>query len=113
MVGTILTVARLHIDIVGPLPPSNGFRYLVTIIDRFTRWSEVIPVVNISSETVCRALITGLISRCGVPSVLISDRSSQFESSLWSPLMSELNVSEKQPTTSLLAMLRMSVSIEL
>ena len=28
----------LHIDLVGPLPPSQGFTYLLTIVDRFTRW---------------------------------------------------------------------------
>ena len=28
----------LHVDLVGPLPPSEGMTYLFTIIDRFTRW---------------------------------------------------------------------------
>ena len=27
----------IHIDIVGPLPPSNGYSYILTYIDRFTR----------------------------------------------------------------------------
>ena len=34
--------ANIHIDIVGPLPPSKGNAYLLTCIDRFTRWPEVI-----------------------------------------------------------------------
>ena len=31
---------KVHIDIVGPLPSSQGFTYLLTCIDRFTRWPE-------------------------------------------------------------------------
>jgi hypothetical protein len=28
---------QIHVDIVGPLPPSRGFTYLLTCVDRFTR----------------------------------------------------------------------------
>ena len=28
---------HVHIDIVGPLPYADGFRYLLTCVDRFTR----------------------------------------------------------------------------
>ena len=29
--------SHIHNDIVGPLPPSEGFTYILTIIDRFSR----------------------------------------------------------------------------
>ena len=29
-----------HIDILGPLPYSRGYKYLLTCVDRFTRWPE-------------------------------------------------------------------------
>ena len=31
---------KVHLDIVGPLPPCRGFSYLMTCVDRFTRWPE-------------------------------------------------------------------------
>ena len=37
-----VSLEHVHIDIVGPLLPSKSFRYLLTMIDRFTRWPEAI-----------------------------------------------------------------------
>ena len=30
----------IHADLVGPLPPSQGYNYLFTCVDRYTRWPE-------------------------------------------------------------------------
>merc|ERR1712228_409981 len=41
----------IRVDLVGPLPESEGMRYLFTIVDRFTRWPEAIPLPNMEAET--------------------------------------------------------------
>ena len=72
----------LHVDLVGPLPESQGFTYLLTIVDRFTRWPEAIPLSDISAATCARAFLYHWVSRHGVPSTLTSDRGRQFVSEL-------------------------------
>ena len=78
---------EVYIDIVGPLPPAQGFTYILTCIDHFTRWPEAIPITNITAHTVAHAFIHGWIFRFGVPSTVTTDRGRQFKSALWSQLM--------------------------
>ena len=77
---------QVHIDLVGPLPSSNDFSYLLTCIDRFTRGPEAIPLTNITADTVAKAFVGGWIARFGVPSTVVTDRGGQFESDLWREL---------------------------
>ncbi len=41
--------AHIHVDLVGPLPPSRGHTYLLTVIDRTSRWPEAIPLPSITT----------------------------------------------------------------
>ena len=89
---------QVHIDLVGPLPTSDGYRYLLTAVDRFSRWPEAVPLRGITAPEVARALISGWISRFGVPAEIITDRGSQFESALWAELSAVLGCSRRRTT---------------
>ena len=73
----------LHVDLVGPLPASNGMVYLLTIMDRFTKWPEAIPLPDSQASTCASAILHHWISRFGVPDDITSDRGPQFTSRLW------------------------------
>ena len=89
---------HINIDIVGPLPPSQGFTYLFTVVDRFTRWPEAIPLSDISAASCAQALIRHWISRFGVPSEISSDRGAQFTSSLWAAVAQMLGTKHSRTT---------------
>lgn len=82
--------AHVHIDIIGPLKPTDGFIYGLTAIDRFTRWPEVFPMSDITAETVCKTFYSGWISRYGCPVTVTTDQGKQFESSLFKQFSSLL-----------------------
>lgn len=83
---TTARFAHVHLDVVGPLPPSNGQRYLLTMIDRYTRWPEAVPVDNITADTLASAFASTWLARFGCPLHITTDRGRQFESDLFAQL---------------------------
>lgn len=78
--------SHVHLDLIGPLPPSRNFRYCFTAVDRYTRWPEVQPLEDITAETVARAFNEIWISRFGCPETLTTDQGRQFTSNLFKKL---------------------------
>lgn len=97
----------IHIDIVGPLPAAKlpnysfnmPFSYVLTCIDRATRWAEAIPLVDITAVSVAIALVSGWVSRYGVPLEIVTDRGKQFEAELFSNLADILGFHHMRTTS--------------
>nr|VZI36105.1 unnamed protein product [Spirometra erinaceieuropaei] len=82
--------SHVHLDIVGPLPLSNGCSYLLTCVDRFIRWPEAIPLPDIAAPTVVKTFLSRWVAIFGAPSTITTDRGAQFESNLFQFLLSFL-----------------------
>ncbi|XP_066956263.1 uncharacterized protein [Macrobrachium rosenbergii] len=63
--------SHVHIDVVGPLPPSGGSRYLLTAVDRSTRRPKAKPMQEPTTSACAEALLSSWISRLGVPDQLL------------------------------------------
>ncbi len=74
---------QISVDIVGPLPMSfSQNRYIVTIIDKFSRYCMLIPVETITSIDIVKA-IDKWITLFGPPESILSDNGPQFISAIY------------------------------
>jgi hypothetical protein len=71
------------VDILGPFPKAiGGYRFLFVGIDKFTKWPEATPVVNITQGAAV-AFHKSIVCRFGVPNRIIMDNRTQFRSQLF------------------------------
>ncbi|GFT36586.1 integrase catalytic domain-containing protein [Trichonephila clavipes] len=90
---------EFNLDIIGPLPTSEGFRFSLTIIDRYSRWMEAFPMPDIRAETIAGNILKGWISRFGTPLVITTDQGTQFEAQLFRELSKLIGFKCNKTTT--------------
>jgi len=84
---------HVAIDHIGPFPMTNGGnKYILVIVDRFTRYTEAIPCTDETAVTTAQIFIDHIICRYGFPLVLLSDRGSGFTSILFTQLLKILGI---------------------
>ncbi|XP_066971749.1 uncharacterized protein [Macrobrachium rosenbergii] len=75
--------SELVIDVVGPLPKTkSGYIYLLTIMDRASRFPEAFPLRRITSKVVFEKLME-FFSRYGLPRVIQTDCGTNFTSKMF------------------------------
>jgi hypothetical protein len=62
---------------------SNGYRWILTATDYFTRWVESIPTKKATEEVVMNFLEDRIITRFGIPSKITIDNAKAFSHTLW------------------------------
>ncbi|CAH8631621.1 unnamed protein product [Schistosoma rodhaini] len=87
------------IDIMRPLTTSkNGNRYILVMVDYFSKWCEAVPIPQQDALTVARAFIDHWVSRYGAPFSLHSDQGTAFESHLVAQVCRLLGIRETHTT---------------
>jgi hypothetical protein len=68
----------LNVDTIGPFPETeDGYKYIINIIDKFTRYVQLYPSKNVTAIDYANVLIEHF-GRWGNAGVIQSDRGSQF-----------------------------------
>ena len=86
--------SRIIIDCVGPLPKTkSGNEYLLTIMCASTRFPEAIPLRNIKTKNIVKALVK-FFTFVGLPKSVQSEQGSNFMSGIFQQVMHELGITQ-------------------
>eukprot|EP00794_Sanderia_malayensis_P014624 gene14624-16139_t len=88
----------IGVDLIGPLKTiRSGNKYILSVIDYYTKYAEAKALPNQEAETIVRAL-EEIFARHGMPSVLLTDQGRNFESHLMKSVCQLFGI-EKRRTT--------------
>lgn len=83
-------------DLMGPFPKSSKQHvFLLVFVDYYTRWVELFPLRKATAETISQVLVNDILTRWGIPDFILSDRGSQFVSSVFQTVCRTWNVGHK------------------
>ncbi|XP_015950200.1 uncharacterized protein LOC107475065 [Arachis duranensis] len=84
------------IDLVGPFPTAPGqLRYLIVAIDYYTKWIEAEPLASITAAQCRKFLRRQIITRFGIPEIVISDNGTQFADKKFREFLEGLRISHR------------------
>lgn len=88
----------LNVDTIGPLPEDEfGYKFILVVIDCFSRWVELYPTIDTSAMEAADALLEH-VSRFGVPTKIRTDQGPQFANSMIAELAKLLRMEHELTT---------------
>ncbi|CAM4679331.1 unnamed protein product [Lepidochelys kempii] len=79
-------------------PRTQGFKYLLVLVDRFSGWPEVFPCRNNTAKTVALKFVKEIIPRFGLPRWMESDNGTHFASQIVQNISAALQIPWKLHT---------------
>lgn len=90
---------RVGIDIMGPFPRSDvDNKYILVIVDYFTKWITAVPLPNQEAETVATSVLNSFLAIFGVPKQIHTDQGTNFQSALFCEMCSLLGIDKTRAT---------------
>ena len=90
----------LEMDIVEPLPVTvSGSKYILTLQCNLTKYSDVLPIPDMTAEMVATAFVHDFITRFGCPEVIKTDQSSNFQSNLMQKVAKIFKIKQLRSTS--------------
>ena len=84
----------IMMDHIGPLPETlSGMKYILVMIDVFTRWIELVAVSSTDTEETIKSLMRTFIMRHCVPTRIITDGGTAFENKAFKELTDKYHIS--------------------
>ena len=82
----------ISVDTMGPFPEAgNGDKYILVVIDNFTRFVELHPIPDLTAEVAARALLS-YFGRYGVAKSIHTDNGTQFVNATITSLVDMLGI---------------------
>ena len=68
------------------------FKYVVVVVDYFTKWAEAKPLAVISNKKVQEFILESIICRFSIPHEIVSDNRMQFDSNEFRDFCDDLGI---------------------
>jgi transposase InsO family protein len=82
----------MGLDILGSFPRAvGGYCYLYMAIEKFTKWPEATPVVNITKAS-ATTFLKSIVCRFGVLNRIITDNGTQFTSQYFQEYCEDIGI---------------------
>lgn len=88
----------VSIDTVGPLLPSNSYRYILTIQCELTKYLITIPITDKSAITIAKAIVDNCILKYGNFTAIKTDLGTEFVNEIFTNLCKTLKIEHRKST---------------
>lgn len=90
---------RVHIDLLGPLPLNLGNKYVMVMVDSYSKWINLAPLPDKKMETVAQSFMDSWVTMFGPCQTLVSDLGTEFHNSAFATLASGFQIHQNFSST--------------
>lgn len=84
-----LSFDTIHVDVLGPLAESEGYKFVLILVDAFSKYCLMYPIYR-QDLAESRRVITNAVSLFGTPKLIVADRGRMFDNPEFASWVNEL-----------------------